>query len=91
MVARGFGTAAVLILLVLALFIVARMIGGRGPGILSDRQRRAAKAESIRDLQRITMLDDRIATGRYPPAPKRSAPIASSTPADSPTTPEEPA
>jgi phosphate transport system permease protein len=65
MIARGFGTAAVLILLVLGLFIVARMIGGKGPGQLSDRQRRAAKAESLRDLHRITMLDDRIARGEY--------------------------
>ena len=31
-VARGFGTAAVLLLLVLALFAIARVIGGRGPG-----------------------------------------------------------
>ncbi|MGD8195917.1 phosphate ABC transporter permease PstA [Herbiconiux sp. P18] len=70
MVARGFGTAAVLILLVLILFIVARIIGGRGPGQLSDRQRRAAAAESMRDLRRITMLEDRIAEGRYLPRAK---------------------
>jgi phosphate transport system permease protein len=67
MITRGFGTAAVLILLVLTLFIVARIIGGRGPGQLSDRQRRASRMESMRDLQRITMLDDRIALGEYPP------------------------
>jgi phosphate transport system permease protein len=64
MVARGFGTAAVLILLVLVLFIIARIIGGKGPGQLSDRQRRAARAESMRDLQRITMLEDRMAEAR---------------------------
>ncbi|WP_291057736.1 phosphate ABC transporter permease PstA [Herbiconiux sp.] len=66
MIARGFGTAAVLILLVLTLFIVARMIGGKGAGQLSDRQRRAATAESIRDLHRITMLDDRRYLTRSP-------------------------
>lgn len=53
MIARGFGAAATLVLLVLTLFIVARLIGGRGPGQLSDRQRRAAVAASARDLLRI--------------------------------------
>ncbi|GAA1757805.1 phosphate ABC transporter permease PstA [Agromyces humatus] len=51
-IARGFGTAAVLMLLVLALFAVARVIGGRGPGDLSPRQRRAAQARSKGDLER---------------------------------------
>jgi len=54
MIARGFGAAATLVLLVLTLFIVARLIGGRGPGQLSDRQRRAAMAASARDLRRIS-------------------------------------
>lgn len=52
-IARGFGTAAVLMLLVLALFATARVIGGRGPGVVSPRQRRAALARSKRDLMRI--------------------------------------
>jgi phosphate transport system permease protein len=54
MIARGFGAAATLVLLVLTLFIVARLIGGRGPGQLSDRQRRAAMAASARDLRRMS-------------------------------------
>lgn len=54
MVARGFGTAAVLILLVLSLFVVARLIGGRGAGVLSDGQRRRATHRSRHDLIRIT-------------------------------------
>ncbi|WP_058625377.1 phosphate ABC transporter permease PstA [Microbacterium testaceum] len=54
MIARGFGAAATLVLLVLTLFIVARLIGGRGPGQLSDRQRRAALAASARDLRRMS-------------------------------------
>lgn len=54
MIARGFGAAATLVLLVLTLFIIARLIGGRGPGQLSDRQRRAAMAASARDLRRIS-------------------------------------
>ncbi|MEN2737832.1 phosphate ABC transporter permease PstA [Microbacterium sp. X-17] len=53
MIARGFGAAAVLVLLVLTLFMIARLIGGKGPGQLSDRQRRAAADASRRDLARI--------------------------------------
>lgn len=52
MVARGFGTAAVLLVLVLALFMIARALGGRQPGDLSARQQRATKAASRRDEQR---------------------------------------
>lgn len=53
MIARGFGTAAVLLLLVLGLFAIARMIGGRGAGQLSARQQRAAVQQSRNDLTRI--------------------------------------
>jgi phosphate transport system permease protein len=53
MVARGFGTAAVLLLLVLGLFTVARLIGGRGPGQLSDAQRRRVAAASADDMVRM--------------------------------------
>jgi phosphate transport system permease protein len=54
MVARGFGTAAVLLVLVLTLFMIARALGGRQPGDLSTRQQRAAKVASRRDEQRFT-------------------------------------
>lgn len=63
-IARGFGTAAVLMLLVLALFATARVLGGRGPGDLSPRQQRAALARSQRDLAR---FDD---DARRRPAPE---------------------
>lgn len=53
-VARGFATAAFLMLLVLALFVIARLIGGRGPGQLSTRQQRRMIGHSKRDLERIT-------------------------------------
>jgi phosphate transport system permease protein len=53
MIARGFGTAAVLLLLVMGLFITARAIAGRKPGEQSDGQRRRADAASRRDLERI--------------------------------------
>lgn len=52
MVARGFGAAAVLLLLVLTLFLLARALGGRAPGELSERQQLAARTASLRDLKR---------------------------------------
>jgi phosphate transport system permease protein len=53
MIARGFGTAAVLILLVLLLFVIARTIGGRGPGQLTERQQLQARAASLADVARM--------------------------------------
>jgi phosphate transport system permease protein len=50
--ARGFGTAATLLVLVLVLFAIGRIIGGRGPGQLTDRQRRRRAAASRRDVSR---------------------------------------
>ena len=52
MVARGFGTAATLLVLVVVLFAIARMIGGRGAGQLSARQQRRRSARSLRDASR---------------------------------------
>ncbi len=49
MIARGFGTAAVLMVLVLILFALARAIGGRGPGQLTRRQQRARERQSRDD------------------------------------------
>lgn len=54
MVERGFGSAATLLLLVLVLFAVARLIGGRGAGQLTAGQRRRRAAASRRDLDRFT-------------------------------------
>lgn len=53
MIARGFGAAATLMLLVLVLFAIARMLGGRGAGQLSARQQRRRAAASRRDKFRI--------------------------------------
>jgi len=51
-IARGFGTAAVLMVLVVVLFLTARAIGGRGPGQLSARQQRArASASRVDDYR----------------------------------------
>lgn len=52
--ARGFGAATLLLVLVVALFAIARYIGGRGPGVLSARQQRRVAAGSRRDLARYT-------------------------------------
>ena len=51
--ARGFGAAAVLLGMVLILFIIARIIGGRGPGQLSNGQRKRAARQSRRDYSRM--------------------------------------
>ncbi len=48
MIARGFGAAAVLLTVVLLLFVVARVLGGRAPGQLSrGQQRRRAHASAV--------------------------------------------
>jgi phosphate transport system permease protein len=53
LVARGFGAAAVLMILVLVLFTIARIVGGRPAGRLSKRQARRAMARSAHDRRRI--------------------------------------
>ncbi len=52
MVARAFASATVLLFLVLILFSLARVIGGRGSGGLSPRQVRRAEAASALDVAR---------------------------------------
>ncbi|RZS91202.1 phosphate ABC transporter membrane protein 2 (PhoT family) [Motilibacter rhizosphaerae] len=66
MVARAFGAAAVLLALVLVLFVIARLLGGRGPGHQSVRQRRRAATRSVRDDRRITTLLTLRAEGHTP-------------------------
>jgi phosphate transport system permease protein len=56
-IARGFGAAATLLVLVLLLFTIARVIGGRGPGQLTAGQQRRRAAGSRRDLARFARLD----------------------------------
>ncbi|MEO1059391.1 MAG: phosphate ABC transporter permease PstA [Actinomycetota bacterium] len=53
LITRGFATAAVLMVLVLLLFTIARILGGRPAGVLSKGQRRRAEAKSLKDLERI--------------------------------------
>ena len=58
---RGFGAGGVLLFVVLVLFVIARIIGGRGPGNLSPRQQRRAKAASSRDVSRWEQRQDVVA------------------------------
>ncbi len=52
MIARGFGAAAVLLMLVFVLFALARVFGGRPAGELSARQQRKRVEQSRRDAER---------------------------------------
>ncbi|MFD5009044.1 phosphate ABC transporter permease PstA [Streptomyces chartreusis] len=53
-IARGFGSAALLMALVLLLFVLARVIGGRGPGELTRSQRHRRVLASRRDAERMS-------------------------------------
>jgi phosphate transport system permease protein len=55
MIARGFGAAAVLLMLVFVLFALARVFGGRPAGELSARQQRKRAEESLRDARRFAL------------------------------------
>lgn len=69
MITRAFGTALVLLTLVLLLFTLARAIGGRGPGRLSPRQIRRAARRSERDLRRFTDAAAGVPTPAPAPVP----------------------
>ena len=49
---RAFAAASFLLLLVIVLFVVARKIGGWGPGHLSERGMRRVRQASARDAAR---------------------------------------
>lgn len=80
-IARGFGAAATLLMLVLILFIAARIVGGRGPGNLTKRQLRRVVAQSQRDLERFDRREAGLATEESSSEAGRrllSAPVVSS-------------
>ncbi|MEZ0091340.1 phosphate ABC transporter permease PstA [Streptacidiphilus sp. EB129] len=52
-ISRGFGAAAVLVAVVVLLFAVARVLGGKAPGQLSRRQQRRRARESLTIAMRI--------------------------------------
>ena len=54
MIARGFGCAGLLMALVLLLFLLARVLGGRGPGELSRGQQHRRVLASRRDADRMS-------------------------------------
>ncbi|WP_236788884.1 phosphate ABC transporter permease PstA [Amycolatopsis sp. GM8] len=60
MKSRGFGAAAVLMLLVLILFVLARVLGGRPAGDLSRGQRERRRRASLADRERfIARINER--------------------------------
>ncbi|WAL68353.1 phosphate ABC transporter permease PstA [Amycolatopsis cynarae] len=64
MKARGFGAAAVLMLVVLVLFVAARLAGGRPAGELSRGGRRRRERASLADRERfIARIRERSQTG----------------------------
>jgi phosphate transport system permease protein len=56
LIARGFATAAVLMALVLLLFAIARVLGGRGPGHVSSAQARRIARRSEADAARFASV-----------------------------------
>jgi phosphate transport system permease protein len=81
MISRAFGAASLLMALVLVLFVVARWLGGRGPGVLTPSQQRRRDSQSYVDAARIAgQAADRAARART---------AASSLPSD-PTPPGSP-
>ncbi len=70
---RGFGSAAVLMLLVLVLFIIARLIGGRGPGVLTARQLRRRLQQSRVDDYRFRARELGVASRATGPKPSDAA------------------
>ena len=72
---RAFGCASFLLLVVIVLFLVARKIGGWGPGHLSPRARRRVLASSAKDLERF----NRKQGGPAPAAVASSAPTTRTT------------
>jgi phosphate transport system permease protein len=61
MISRAFGAASLLMVLVLLLFILARWLGGRGPGVLTPSQQRRRAPQSYADATRIAgQVADRI-------------------------------
>jgi phosphate transport system permease protein len=60
--ARAFGAALVLLALVVILFFIARIIGGRGPGFVSKRKARRMAHKSARDLARFQTEGEDVST-----------------------------
>jgi phosphate transport system permease protein len=64
---RAFGCAAFLLLVIVVLFVIARKIGGWGPGHLTPRGQRRVAAASLRDVDRFARRSRIDASGVRPP------------------------
>jgi phosphate transport system permease protein len=67
MVARAFGAALALMIMVLALFLLARLVGGKAPGELTRRQRR--RLRRAREADQWAAADRAAAERRLSAAP----------------------
>jgi phosphate ABC transporter permease subunit PstA/phosphate ABC transporter phosphate-binding protein len=74
-ISRGFGAATVLLVVVLVLFLIARLLGGRAPGQLTHRQQRRRESASEATARRFRRPAP-AAPAPVPPAP--TAPPTSS-------------
>ena len=79
-IARGFGAAAVLMILVLVLFTIARIVGGRPAGRLSKRQSRRVAGRSAADLVRFEARHQQASRNAPRPSSPRSAASSFETP-----------
>jgi phosphate transport system permease protein len=79
-IARSFGAAATLMAIVLLLFLVARWLGGRGPGVLTPKQQRRRDIQSQGDAERlIARARERLTAGRLVPSEPPDFPDTSQT------------
>jgi phosphate transport system permease protein len=67
--ARAFAAASFLLLLVIVLFVIARKIGGWGPGHLSERGLRRVREASARDAERFARSQAARDVAAFAPAP----------------------
>ena len=96
-IARGFGSASVLMLLVLVLFALARVLGGRQAGDLSSWGRRRRAAASRADARRFAARDTAaqrggpVTPGRGRGIPKPALSRSTAQPPPDQPTPDQPA
>ncbi|MFG6402519.1 phosphate ABC transporter permease PstA [Microbacterium sp. P04] len=76
MKARGFATAAVLMLIVLVLFVIARRIGGQEAGNLTPGQRSRLTQRSRATASRMTTAAERAAVALAPPSEPTDPPVS---------------
>lgn len=98
MIARAFGAASILLIIVVVLFVFARTLGGRGPGQLTPRQARRRERQSHADAMRLAAAAHQRLAATAPPIgladPEAGPPLrqhpAPPLPPTAPSTDEEP-